>query len=165
MMTDYTDDDLQCVVDDICPVVDLEWYAVDEKGNLAAFFTAGNGPVPQSVLEDFAVFRRIAAAIHGLPLSTSAEWLVAKPPKPQALDELAQRGLWVYDWHVEERSRSQAAYRLHCRPHTPVIATNLPLEVVSLVRRTTLALSFVDTIQVTPSEILHRVRSFSNLVP
>jgi hypothetical protein len=36
MKTEYTDDDLQCVVDDICPVVDLEWYAVDIHGNLAS---------------------------------------------------------------------------------------------------------------------------------
>jgi hypothetical protein len=149
MKTEYTDDDLQCVVDDICPVVDLEWYAVDIHGYLAAFTTAGNGPVPVSVLQDFAAFRRIQDAIYKLPFSGTAEWLVEKPPKPQALDELARRGLWVYDWPVAARSRTQAAYGLHCRPTVPVIFASLPREVEMLVRRTTLGISFKDTIQAT----------------
>jgi hypothetical protein len=149
MKTEYTDDDLQCVVDDICPVVDLEWYAVDIHGNLAAFTTAGNGPVPVSVLQDFALFRQMQDAIYRLPLCGTAEWLVDKPPKPQALDELARRGLWVYDWPVAARSRTHAGYELHCRPTVPVIVTSLSEKVETIARRTTLSISFTDTLLVT----------------
>lgn len=78
--------------------LDCVWLAVDGHDQLAAFITAGEGPIPEEILcypnigvED------VEATLLTLPKVGAAELRVTVP-RPDDFLELAERGLFVYDW-------------------------------------------------------------------
>jgi hypothetical protein len=109
--------------------LDLAWLAVDRRGRLGVFTTAGEGPIPMVYLRDATMLARVTEAIDGLPLESGHE-LFARVPRPDDFIDFARRGLFSFDW----QSDSTRAYAIQARPTTPVsiVTAGLPKDLVSL---------------------------------
>lgn len=107
--------------------LDLVWLGVDAKGQLAAFVTAGEGPIPDSALEHALTEPGVESQLLDLPLS-SADELLIDAPNPASFIALSQRGLFVFDWQDAHRTlrESTQRYELVCRPSQPLSASELP---------------------------------------
>jgi hypothetical protein len=99
--------------------LDVIWLAVDAKGHLAAFITAGEGPIPATALPlvDGAEEEALSS-----PVVTGHRLLVTYA-RPDDLIALARRGLFVYDWSDVHRTRAQAlgGYELVATPEEPLL--------------------------------------------
>ncbi|WP_141400657.1 hypothetical protein [Pseudoxanthomonas wuyuanensis] len=94
---------------------EFDWFARDSSGALALFATAGNGAVPDCVLE--------ALELHG-----SANDLIPVTGwgSPQVWASYAAAGLFAYDWHEPTGQ--------YCRVATPggSVLSSLMAELVAV---------------------------------
>lgn len=78
--------------------IDCVWIAEDAQKMLAAFITAGFGPIPKRVIEEGDdLIQEIESALMGLPVISSA-CMHIDVPRPDDFISLAERGIYVYDW-------------------------------------------------------------------
>lgn len=114
--------------------LDCVWLASDSSGALAAFITAGEGPIPIEVLSRCDVTSLEREILRSLPAFTQATVLVSVP-KPDSYRELAERGLFVYDWTDLHRVRADEtrAYELVARPQQSLQIDSLPGDLHDLV--------------------------------
>ena len=99
--------------------LDVEWIAVDRKGRVGVFTTAGTGPIPKAYLTEAGVLDQIWDAIRSLPEVTDYE-LVVSVPRPDDFIAFAKRGLFSFDWanvHRTKRHETQR-YEIQARPRT-----------------------------------------------
>lgn len=66
---------------------EFDWFAVDAKGQVALFATAGAGFIPDAVLASHAEHECITDNIESPNWGTKAVW-----------DDYAKLGLYVFDW-------------------------------------------------------------------
>jgi hypothetical protein len=106
---------------------DCAWLATDSEGNLAAFVTAGLGPIPREVLRGPIDIEALEDRLLELPYVASAT-LHVELPDPSAFQELSQRGLFVYDWQDIQRVTVEQtnAYELVASPSVRVRLEHLP---------------------------------------
>lgn len=115
--------------------LDLEWIAVDRKGRVGVFTTAGAGPIPKACLTEAEVLDQIWGAIRSLPEVMDYE-LVVDVPRPDDFIAFAKRGLFSFDW---EQFQETPRYEIQARPKTPltVDAIAWPQELRSLLPQVT----------------------------
>lgn len=78
--------------------IDCVWLASDQSGHVAAFITAGIGPIPSQVLKSCDIpIDEIESQVCELPKTTQAHLLVSVKT-PDSFIDLAERGMFVYDW-------------------------------------------------------------------
>jgi len=113
--------------------VDCVWLAVDSLGHVAAFITAGVGPIPERVLKNEMPISEIESKLLELPVVTQAD-LVAKIPSPESFIALAERGLFVFDWQNAHRGRSEVkpGYDLVAVPVRPIKITEIPTNLANI---------------------------------
>lgn len=127
--------------------IDCLWLASDSEGYLGAFITAGAGPIPMEALN----FIGLPVVDTGdrlcqLPAVSKAQLLVSLKP-PNDFIDLAERGIFVYDWSDVHRSKSRGLkkYELYAVPTNPITVTSLPSDLESLARAVKLAnIKFTD---------------------
>lgn len=110
------------------PHYDGIWIAVDGASNVAALITAAAGPIPKTVLVRSSIsIESMEARLCELPRFTACV-PVACDPSFQGAAEIAERGLFVYDWSDVHRTLRQAlgAYELIAKPTVPIRASDLP---------------------------------------
>jgi len=111
--------------------LDVVWLALDKSGQLGAFVTAGEGPIPAAALRCPVMrIEEVESALRSLPRIASAELRVSVP-RPDDFVELAERGLFVYDWTDIHRRRKDYlnAYELAAVPiGARLKLSNLPSE-------------------------------------
>lgn len=108
--------------------LDCVWLAVDRNRDVGAFITAGVGPIPTPALGNYGLLLPdIEDALHGLPEVTTTELLVTVK-RPDSFVELAERGLYVFDWSDVERSSAKQTglYEPVAIPTNPIRADALP---------------------------------------
>lgn len=106
---------------------DCVWIASDGSGALAAFITAGEAPIPELALGQAGLaIDDIEERILALPAVASARVLV-NVPRPEGYNQLAVRGLYVYDWTDIHKTASDAAdsYELVAVPSSGVPVSSL----------------------------------------
>lgn len=116
--------------------IDCVWLASDRDGRVAAFVTAGEGPVPESALADAAVeLSDIEDRLNELPPQAQARLFVSIP-EPESFVALAQRGLYVYDWTDAHRPSSAArnAYQRVAAPTAAIAVDALPEDLAAVAR-------------------------------
>lgn len=99
---------------------DIIWLATDGE-HIAAFVTAGRGPIPVPVFEAVKSLEEAEVVAMELPVICSSKVMVSVP-RPDDFIALASRGLFVYDWsdfHKAERKYLRK-YELVAVPVTPV---------------------------------------------
>ena len=127
------------------PHADCVWLASDQNGHVAAFVTAGTGPIPTAVLQTPLPVEESEALVCSLPTTTTARLLVSVP-RPDSFVDLAERGLFVYDWH-EHRidGRSTGVYEAVATPNDPVCFGSLTGELAEISKVVTFgSVSFMD---------------------
>ena len=114
--------------------VDCVWLAVDMRGNLGGFITAGAGPIPEVALgSDLISIEDIEGEICQLPVVSSTQLLVSVK-RPDDYNSLAKRGVFVYDWLDVHRTTREAvqAYELVAVPSEPIDLDVLPSNLYSI---------------------------------
>lgn len=113
--------------------MDCVWLAADADGRLAAFVTAGIGPIPEALLTSSIDIELIESRLLELPIVGTAV-NVTDVPNPSSFIELSRRGLFVYDWtdvYVSERHAS-GAYELVASSSTELLERDLPANLLQM---------------------------------
>jgi len=102
--------------------IDCVWLASDSRGSVAAFVTAGVGPIPVSALNH----QRFSMCdteklINDLPVVSGVQLLISVK-RPDDFVAIAERGLFVYDWRDAHRTEREATrvYELVAIPEKPI---------------------------------------------
>lgn len=97
--------------------VDRVWFGTDNFGNIAAFCTAGKGPVPESFLKEFPDYDLIENWLGSLP-----EFEADNDLYPVGFENLARKGFFVYDWSDVHRVNAESlhGYELLAAPARPL---------------------------------------------
>ena len=106
----------------------MVWLGIDQSGTVAAFITAGDGPVPLSVLQDIiADDVDVEDEIYHLPESSEAI-LTVSVPRPDSFTSISRKGIFVYDWgeFLHNPIGIKQSYRLVAKPDTPLLFSALP---------------------------------------
>ena len=98
---------------------EFDWFAVDVEGKLAHFSTAGDGPVPLSVLEHFVDADSISEVLLSLPEAGEATGHL--PHNIEDWLQMARRGIYSYDW-----KQSSGPDRRAATPEKPIHVSALP---------------------------------------
>jgi hypothetical protein len=102
--------------------IDCVWLASDREGYLAAFITAGIGPIPVQALHlDGVSIEDIESLICDMPRVSEVRLLVSVK-RPDDFIDLAKRGIFVYDWTDINRIDRDAihVYEPVATPVTPI---------------------------------------------
>jgi len=113
--------------------IDCVWLAADVDGRLAAFVTAGVGPIPDALLASSVDIELIESHLLQLPIVGTAV-NVTNVPNPGSFIELSCRGLFVYDWtdiYVSERQAS-GVYELVASPSIELLERDLPTNLLQM---------------------------------
>ena len=117
--------------------LDCAWVASDRDGHVAAFVTAGIGPIPVLALNNTGplLVEDIEEAIFRLP-KVSACCLLVSVPRPDSFIAMAERGFFVYDWSCLHRTRVSEIdeYEPMACPVSPLLLDELP-EMLKLLLR------------------------------
>ena len=116
--------------------IDCVWLASDTEGHLGVFITAGCGPIPEQVLESTHIpIEDVESRLCELPRMSKAQLLVSIK-RPDDFVDLAERGLFVYDWTDINRTALEAlhAYELVAVPSKPITMSSLPADLASLAK-------------------------------
>ena len=108
--------------------IDLVWLGVDRSGAVAAFITAGDGPIPLSILQHIATDDvDVEDEICHLT-EVSGSILTVSVPRPDSFMSISGKGIFVYDWgeFLHNPIGIKHSYRLVARPNAPVLFSALP---------------------------------------
>jgi hypothetical protein len=132
-------EDFQTAANGICPGPDLDWFAVDKRGNVAAFCNAGFASVPLSVFSSYTLYIRTVDAIALLQKTGDALWSWSRPTIHETWDEWSQRGLFGYDWnHCTGQPGTLLPYRFMTRPSVPISIDSMPRDIADYIASTRL---------------------------
>lgn len=112
------------------PHLDLIWFATDGSGHVAAFVTAGQGPIPRKILQwDASPNGLLADKLLSLPIIGSGRMLHLYA-NPERYLQLAERGAFVYDWTDVHKIKAErtGSYELVCLPSIARASNDLPEE-------------------------------------
>jgi len=76
--------------------IEFDWFARDSLGHIAMFATAGEGWIPQAVLEVAEQHQEISNLVDDAAWGTKKVW-----------DAYANLGLFVYDWRQSSKHYAQ----------------------------------------------------------
>jgi hypothetical protein len=114
--------------------IDCIWLATDREWNLGAFITAGMGPIPLAALDsNYIPIEDIEEQLCQLPPVAQAKLLVSVK-RPDDFVDLAERGLFVYDWTDISRATHEARrmYEPVAIPSKPITKNYLPSNLETL---------------------------------
>ncbi|MBL8297959.1 MAG: hypothetical protein JNN30_06360 [Rhodanobacteraceae bacterium] len=113
--------------------IDCVWLASDREGHLGAFITAGIGPIPVVALDAGNMpVEDVEEQLCQLPPVSQAQLLVSVN-RPDDFIDLAERGLFVYDWTDVNRTGRDAlhAYEPVAVPSKPIAVSSLPSDLAA----------------------------------
>jgi hypothetical protein len=119
--------------------IDCTWLGLDRNRHVGAFVTAGIGPIPIALLDlEKPEVEDMGSMVCALPNVSTARILISVPD-PSYYVELAERGIFVYDWTDVHRSRVDElnSYEPFAIPNDPLTLDSLPTalkEVVTLAK-------------------------------
>jgi hypothetical protein len=124
--------------------MDCVWLASDRDGYVAAFITAGVGPIPSEILKScYIPIDEIESKVCEMPRITEARLLVSVKI-PDSFIDLAERGVFVYDWtDVNRTAREELkVYEQVAFPIQPIAIDILAQDLAALAK----AVRFPDVV-------------------
>lgn len=118
--------------------LDIEWYGVDKRGQIAVFCSGGEGNIPEFVCADRERVDFLIDFFGGLPTVSECEICFVPPPKNplpvQVAEEFAGRGLYYFDANDQSRSAENISvdreyYTKAAYPKTPLTVDGLPPDI------------------------------------
>ena len=116
--------------------IDCVWLASDREGHVGAFITAGVGPIPAEALSSaYMPVEDIEGRLCQLPPVSQVQLLVSVK-RPDDFIDLAERGVFVYDWTDINRTAREAlrVYEPVAVPTKPITASSLPSDLAALAK-------------------------------
>jgi len=132
---------------------DFVWFALDRLGNIGAFITGGEGPVPLMALDvTLTSVTALEAIACDHAVQSDIEMVVTEDFNLESYLDLAKRGFFVFDWSDTIRPTTHT-YNLIVRPQNPREISSLCSELKSQVEEIILDSNFskIDTIDLTNS--------------
>lgn len=128
--------------DDLRPSHEFDWFAVDAKGQIACFITAGFGSVPKLVLRNKVACWKVYNYFYNEPDDKNA-FSSSYTLMDYDLSHYASRGLYIYDQNPNQLVKP---YQLIKYPKTPCDVKALPEEIKAWIEPLTFRdLVFSDT--------------------
>ena len=121
--------------------IDVEWYGIDRKGNVAVFCSAGEANVPEFVCADKERYELLVEIFGKMPTISDVQVCLEgskKNPMPiQVAKEYSEKGLFYYD--SDDHSKSdmgvfQRYYTIGSMPINPMKYDDLPMQVQELLK-------------------------------
>ena len=108
--------------------IDCVWLAVDRFGQVGAFVTRGEGPIPNSAHPGAVANPSLEEALVSLPKAAAARQLV-EYKDPSTFVAMAERGVYTFDWSDVHRTNAESTgrYQLGCAPSVSLLAEAPPL--------------------------------------
>ena len=137
-----------------CSCMDMEWYGVDQQGNIAVFCSAGEGNLPEFICENveradmlmelFDKMRCTSGCIVCFDMSEGAK---------QVAVEFAQKGLFYFD--ADDFTRKgvctlHSCYTKASYPITPLKINDLSIELQELLK-----FNVIEIIDFSAVDIIH----------
>ena len=124
--------------------IEFDWLGVDRHGHVAAFSTAGYGPVPVEVNQHHADVDVALDQIRELPVTGSA--IVQHRGGGDYSDWYAYsaKGFYAYDWQVWA-----GPYQRISSPTVPISINQLPTELRAVAHFAEFPVSFADEPEIT----------------
>lgn len=116
--------------------IDCVWLASDCQGHVGAFITSGIGPIPADVLTSVHTpVEDIESRLCQLPAVSQVQLLVSVK-RPDDFIDLAERGIFVYDWTDITRTALEAlqVYEPVAVPTKPISVSALPFDLAALAK-------------------------------
>lgn len=106
---------------------ELDWLAVDNKGQLGIFTAVLNAPIPDQVKSSFEIYEVLRQIIEGIPGSTTG--IVVTREKGDFSDWItyAEKGLFAFDFQDIHRTVKKNQYDLIAKPTRPLTIAELHL--------------------------------------
>lgn len=126
---------------------EFDWFAVDGRGHVGQFSTAGYGPVPAAVLARLTEVQDLNQLI--LRLAVIGDATGHLPGQIEDWLEMANRGLFAYDW-----KHWDGPYRRAATPSRPIMIAELPTELREFIGVVTWPdVCFADALAIRPQEL------------
>ena len=106
---------------------ELDWFAIDNKGQLGMFSAAMNAPIPDKVMSSLENYEDLKRLIELAPKITSA---IVETREQGNFDDwiaYAEKGLFAFDFQDIHRIEKRAQYDLIARPLKPLTLDELNL--------------------------------------
>lgn len=123
--------------EELC-TIDVEWYGIDKKGNVAVFCSAGEANVPEFVCVDKKRYEELVYLFDKLPV-VSDTLICFKPCKKNHLhievaETYSNKGIYYYDADDNSKSEKnicvcQEYYTINSKPLSPIKYSDLPIKI------------------------------------
>lgn len=143
------------ILADECEHMDMEWYGVDKKGNIAVFCSGGTGNLPEFVCENqgradalidyFEMLEKMTSSVLMFPQSKGAE---------QCARNFSDKGLYYFDANKGTQSEICTFHEYYTKqsyPQSPLKYERLPEKIREILKHNFMEIedfSFVHTIHV-----------------
>jgi len=121
-----------------CSYLDVEWYGVDQRGQIAVFCSGGAGDLPEFVCEDAERTDQLAEYFGGISAVSECRLLHEKGEQArQVAQEFSEKGLFYFDADDQSDPRManlQPFYTKVSVPLRPLAFDELPEQVKALLR-------------------------------
>jgi hypothetical protein len=128
--------------EELC-TIDVEWYGIDKKGNVAVFCSAGEANVPEFVCVDKKRYEELVYLFDKLPV-VSDTLICFKPCKKNHLhievaETYSNKGIYYYDADDNSKSEKnicvcQEYYTINSKPLSPIKYSDLPIKIQELLK-------------------------------
>lgn len=142
--------------EELC-TIDIEWYGIDKKGNVAVFCSAGKANVPEFVCTDRERYEKLVDLFDKLP-DISDTLICFKSCKKNHLPVevakgFAKKGIYYYDSDDCSKSEKnicvcQEYYTIHSKPLSPIKYSDLPVKIQELLKNNFLDIDDFENVSV-----------------
>ena len=128
--------------EELC-TIDVEWYGIDKKGNVAVFCSSGEAYVQEFVCVDKKRYEELVYLFDKLPV-VSDTLICFKPCKKNHLhievaETYSNKGIYYYDADDNSKSEKnicvcQEYYTINSKPLSPIKYSDLPIKIQELLK-------------------------------
>jgi hypothetical protein len=106
---------------------ELDWFAVDNKGQLGIFTAVMNAPIPDKVKSSYENYKDLRQRIELTPKITSAIVVTREKGNFRDWTAYADKGLFAFDFQDIHRTDKKNHYDLIAKPTRPLTIDELHL--------------------------------------
>ncbi|HMF19985.1 MAG TPA: hypothetical protein VKE98_22455 [Gemmataceae bacterium] len=143
------------------PTSDFEWYAVDDKGQVALLTSAGFGAIPLQVFLDRDIYYSAREYFNSLPHRCGSKLFVNDSSNLSSWRDVVHRGLFSYDWSNSAGQYTPGKpYTLIAAPQKPITLFELPTSVAEYVSPIRFHVNFEEAMDLYPEQEFEEVNLF-----
>ena len=124
-------------------ILDVEWYGIDRKGNVAVFCSAGEANVSEFVCANKERYEQLVELFEMLPSISEVQFCfecsIQNNIHLQVAKKFSEKGLFYYDSDDHSKSKDnicvlQSYYTISSKPTKALKFTDLPMQIQELLK-------------------------------